>query len=160
MKKFNVLFSLALLVMGLVVSSCNDDDEPQSKTDLLTSKDWIQTSAVLRLPAGVEVDVTAEKISDCRKDNWLTFAKDGTCKDDIGAVPCYPSEENNNIGTWSWKENETVLSISLEGDTSDTKLVSITANTLKLEFGTQKYDTNMDGIDDTEVPVIFTLTAK
>lgn len=158
MKKLNGILSLALLVMVLVVSSCNDD-EPQSKTDLLSGKSWAFASVAYRFPSGEEVDFSAKYIDDCDKDNRLTFSKEGVYNSTVGADDCN-GDDDNESGTWSWKENETVLALSVGSSTDNLPLVSISATTLKLNVDTMDYDSNEDGIDDVEVSVIYTLTAK
>ena len=158
MKKLNVILSLALLVMVLVVSSCNDD-EPKSKTDLLTGKSWAFASVAYRLQSGAEVDFSAEYIDECDKDNRLTFSKEGVYTSTTGADDC-DGDDTAESGTWSWKENETILALSVGGSTDNLPLVSISGSTLKLNVDTVDYDSNNDGVNDVEVSVIYTLTAK
>lgn len=157
MKKSNVILAFSLFVVTLLVSSCSDD-EPKSKTELLTSKGW-SFSAVALKTSTTEFSVTDEFISDCEKDNVLTFTKEGIYIDNVGADDC-DGDSSNETGTWAWKSNETILSITTDDDAEEVTLISINSSTLKIDVGKMPYDLDGDGIDESEVSVIYTLTAK
>lgn len=158
MKKVKISFSLAFVVMVLVLSSCNDD-ETKSKTDYLTSGSWSFSAVAYRMENGTEIDMSDEFMSDCEKDNVITFLANGTYTSDAGADDC-DGDSTDETGTWAWTENETVLAITSDGDTSELELISINSSQMKYSVGKMDYDSNGDGIEDSEVTIVFTLKAN
>lgn len=158
MKKITFIFSLAFVVMTLVFSSCNDD-ETKSKTDYLTSGSWSFSAVAYRMDNGAEMDVSDEFLADCEKDNIITFLTNGTYTSDAGADDC-DGDSPDETGTWAWKENETVLAVTSDGDTSELELISITSSQMRYSVGKMDYDSNGDGIEDSEVTIVFTLKAN
>lgn len=126
--------------------------------DLLTARPWKESKAEIKTDAGT-FDISASYIDDCEKDNTYTFSKDGTFSFDAGADDC-DGDEEDYTGTWSWKENETVLSTVVDGDTDNSKVLEITSTTIKIDAGKISYDLDGDGNDDTEVSLINTYSNK
>lgn len=155
--KFRCAFALmALVVVG--VSCSDDDDKKRSKTDILTSKSWSISKAEIKSETGT-FDISSFYVPDCEKDNRITFSRDGKMTMDMGSNDC-DGDETNVIGTWSWKENETVLVITVDSDVVEQKIVELTESALKANMGTMPYDANGDGTDDSEVELIYTFAAN
>jgi hypothetical protein len=151
-------YVLALVPLVLVGTSCSDDDEQKSKTDMLTQKSWKVSKAEMKTTTGT-FDISAGYIEDCEKDNLVAYSRDGKFSSQTGADDCDGVDENV-AGTWSWKESETVLSVTLDGDVEEVKLVELTESTLKVNVGSIPYDQNGDGIDDSEVELLYTFTTN
>ena len=84
----------------LTVESCKKD-EPKSKIEILTSRSWIVSSGTTN---GVE-----KFLDDCVKDNYFTFATNGTYTLHTGAIKCVPSEIDYT-NTWSLSDDgKTIL---------------------------------------------------
>jgi hypothetical protein len=159
MKKVTSIFSIALIASLFVTTSCSDDDE-KSKTDLLTEKSWSITKAEIRTStSSTEFDVSNMYIMDYEKDNVITFSKDKTYKETVGTDDG-DGAETGNSGTWELKDDEKTLAIVIDGDVQDSELLILTSSTLKVNAGKIQFDTNGDGIDDEEVSILYTLTAK
>jgi hypothetical protein len=92
MKKFYSILSIALAfsMLALTTSCSDDDDEDVNKTEVLTSKKWSVTKYELEA-LGRKTDMTKEfeeYLEECEKDDYTTFAKDGSYKDEVGADDC------------------------------------------------------------------------
>jgi hypothetical protein len=158
MKLNKIYLSAAILSLAALSSCNNDDDVKQSNTQLLTSHEWMISKAEMSY-AGQTIDITSSWIDDCEKDNVLTFNTDGSYKENVGANDC-SGDEVNGTGTWAWKSSESILSITIDGDADDVKVVALDSKTLKINSGQMEYDLNGDGIDDQNVELIITLKAK
>ena len=54
-----------------------------------------------------------------------------------------------------------VIAITFDDDyVMESEILSLTSTTLKVNAGKIQFDTNGDGIDDDEVSILYTLTAK
>jgi hypothetical protein len=151
-------YVLALVPLVLVGTSCSDDDEQKSKTDMLTQKSWKVSKAEMKTTTGT-FDISAGYIEDCEKDNLVAYSRDGKFSSQTGADDCDGVDENVT-GTWSWKESETVLAVTLDGDVEEVKLVELSESMLKVNVGSIPYDQNGDGIDDSEVELLYTFTTN
>ncbi len=159
MKKFTSFLSIALVASLFVTTSCSDDDE-KSKTDLLTEKSWSITKAEIRTStSGPDYDVSNMYIEDYEKDNIITFSRDKKYNETVGTDDG-DGAETDNSGTWELKDDEKTLAIAIDGDIQDSELLTLTSTTLKVNAGKIQFDTNGDGIDDEEVSILYTLTAK
>lgn len=114
-------FSLAVMVVML---SCSDDDDDASRTDLLTARAWIATK--------YEIGGTVADIVECSADDVLDFSKDGKFTITVGALAC-DDDEKDLQGTWSLKDNDQVLSMTIDGVTNEGTIVTLTSTTLKLK---------------------------
>jgi hypothetical protein len=150
---FAFRYALIIAAISILTVSCNDDDE-KSKTDLLTAKSWRNSKMGLKLNGADEVDVT-DKMEPCFKDDVNSFKKDGVFHQQEGSNICVGAKAEAT-GTWSWKENETILSIEVDGLVSDVTVVTLTGTTLKIDLGTETFDVDGDGTED-EVKFFYTL---
>lgn len=151
-------YVMAFVPLVVVGTSCSDDDEQKSKTDMLTQKSWKVSKAEMKTTTGT-YDISASYIEDCEKDNLVAYSRDNKFSSETGANDC-DGDEENLAGTWSWKENETVLAVTLDGDVEEVKLVGLTESTLKVNVGSIPYDQNGDGMDDSEVELLYTFTTN
>lgn len=162
MRMKKVVMFLNAVILGsavLIYSSCSDDDDKKSKTVLLTQHSWKITKAEIKSAVGT-FDVTSDYLEDCDKDDITTYLSDGTLSITPGPNDCN-GDAKTETGTWSWKENETILSISIDGGiTGNPKLEELTESIMKLNGGKIPYDANGDSVNDSEVELIFTFTAN
>jgi hypothetical protein len=124
---------LYLLFIAAILVGCKDDEGKSSKTDLLTAKSWHITKWEATFQGNTE-DVTDE-FSDgpCDNDDSSKFHKDGKYEEKTGAQKCDVDDEDST-GTWAWKDNETKITINIDGDVTDATLVSLTSSTLKVSL--------------------------
>ena len=165
MRKFSSLLSTALVVSSIsVVTSCKDDDNQKSRTDLLTGTSWMIDKAQIELN-GQFIDVPTD-ISPCGLDDVYTFTKAGVFTSSVGLDDCGDGSDKALNGTWVWKENETVLSTTVDdsdpdtNDTDDLTIVVLTEAQIKLYVETISYDVNGDGQDDAEVKSYLVYKSK
>lgn len=138
---------LLSLFSGLLLLSCmacqKNSDDPPSKTELLTSASWKFDKAM----AGT-VDISNIPQLACYKDNIIVFASNGTGTISEGANVCIPPAPANF--TWSFQNNETVLSLSiplLPGGSSNFNIVTLNETTLALS-------------QDINIPPVTTVTVS
>lgn len=112
-----------LLVVLVVTLSCSDDDNKASRTDFLTAHAWVVTQ--------YEIDGQVEDVMECSADDVFTFSKDGKYSSTVGSVKC--DDEEDVSGTWFLKDNDQVLSITLDGVANDATIVILTPTNLKLK---------------------------
>lgn len=129
MKNLLRLMSLGLLVSLVILSSCKKDDEPNlSRTELLTQKPWKLTGIAIVGLGG------ATPPEDYQADDTYTFKTDGTFTINEGAIKEDPADPQERSGTWAFKENETILSISESIITIDKKIKELSTSTLKVQY--------------------------
>lgn len=152
MRKFSSLFSTAVVAsLFVVATSCKDDDDPKTKTDLLTGKSWSYDKAQVEV-SGVFVDVP-EHFEACELDNAITFTKAGVYNQTVGTDDC-DGDDTDESGTWKWNSDETVVTITYADDSSDStdiEIISLTETELKVQVGTVILgDINFDGKIDSK----------
>lgn len=139
MKRNFYIFSIvfALTSVFLFSSSCKKDDEDLSNTDRLTGKNFIMTAWTIDPP----VDIGAGPFSDlfallpaCTIDDITTFNADGTMTVDEGASKCEQGDPQTTSGTWSFIDNESKLSTTVDDITQIMNIVELTENTLRLSY--------------------------
>jgi hypothetical protein len=114
--------SMIALAAMLNLLSCGDDAAP-SKAALLTGKLW----TLVRY----EVNGTDET-EECQIDDTMTFYSDGTFTSEVGGIPCDEFDTDND-GTWTFKANETIISLTPSGDVeSDWKILDLTDTMLRI----------------------------
>ena len=113
------------------VSSCKKDETNKSAKEILMSKSWKMSSSKLN---GVET------IEDCVKDDFLTFAANGTYTYNVGAITC-SEYDTSYSGTWTLSADGKTITVDGEPGT-----VVITEN--------QIVATTMFGTDTLEVTLI------
>jgi hypothetical protein len=98
---FSVCF---VLVLALSLSSCKKDDGAKSPKEILTSKSWKMISSKLN---GVET------IQECDKDDYITFAANGTYNYNVSAIKCYDGDENYS-GVWTLSNDGKTITVDGE----------------------------------------------
>src|SRR3712207_1792123 len=108
----NSLLLLALAA-GLTFTSCSKDDDkaPQTKTEMLTGKNWKVTAQTTAVNNGTPSDTYAGERA-CTKDDFITFATDGKVTLDEGPSKCAVNEPQTQTGTWAFTENESKLKLT------------------------------------------------
>jgi hypothetical protein len=102
MKSVNYLL-LIVIALALTVSSCKENSK--SAKEILTTGSWKMSTQ--------KYNGELITIDDCEKDDYITFAADGTYIYSIGANTCYDGETNDN-GTWTLSADE--KTITVDGD--------------------------------------------
>lgn len=124
----NILF-YALAFTALFLMSCDKDNDP-SKKDLLTAHPWREISDRVD---GVEQHNSAP----CSADDMYIFrASDNGFAFDEGATMCFPtSSQTQELGTWAFSSNETVLVLNFPSlGSSEGTINTLTDNSLGLTF--------------------------
>ncbi len=125
-------FLILLFFSVVTFTACeknNDDNQPKTKTELISRANWKLASATVS-----GVDVTAS-IPGCQKDNTLAFAANGSGTSDEGATKCSSTDPQSSTFTWSFQNNETTLFISspiLSGGGNTFNIMSLTESELVL----------------------------
>lgn len=120
MKTYLPLFAFVLLLLS--ACSKNDDSSantttPQpSKKELLTAnswkyKSWTVTPGLQDSLGNTFTDYYAY-LPQCEKDDIITFATNGGVTIDEGASKCDANDPQEQIGTWSFLNNETKLNMN------------------------------------------------
>jgi hypothetical protein len=125
------LFLLAICSLFLI--ACNKSPTaPATKTDLITNKNWVMTSATINPGVninGVVITDMYAQLPPCIKDNIMRFSSNGTYVDDEGATVCSAGAPQTTPGTWAFSPNETVVTMSLSGNSPESYIIeSLTAN--------------------------------
>lgn len=132
MKKLMSYQLLFVLLMGLAFACKSETEEPASRTDLLTGKDWRLTGATIS-PAIFGLSNVYSFIEDCESDDLYRFAADKTLNVDEGATKCNPSDpQTQNNGTWAFNADETQLSFTFNNANINGTITQLTGNTLQL----------------------------
>lgn len=146
---------IILLVLGLVIltGSCKKDkeDDPKTKTELLTTGSWKFTAFTVDPPypifddqgniIGTSDDVLGN-MDDCSVNDIHSFKTDNTFTFDEGATKCDPADPQTISGTWLFKTDETVLSITQDGYTQDNIILELTESVLKVKYTEVSASTN------------------
>ena len=113
-----VYLSVFLMV---ATNSCKKEDKvepPPSKTDILTAGtgQWKMSAYTLTPPYDLDGDGTPDTdayatFEACEKDNYFVFKKDGALETNEGATKCSPNDPQIEMGTWSFSNNETEITI-------------------------------------------------
>jgi len=78
-------------------------------------------------------------MEDCEKDDTNKFNTDKTVVTDEGATKCDSSNPQKTTSTWSFNADETVLTITDDGDVITLSILELTDKVLKLK-STETFD--------------------
>jgi hypothetical protein len=128
--------TLATVASSLVFTSCKkdkDDPKPQSRTELLTAKNW-RLSGVTIVTGPITVDVYAA-LNACDKDGFTKFNTNKSLVIDEGPTKCYQLDPQSVTGSWDLTVNDTKLRMQ---ETTNPNIdiydvVELSASTLKLK---------------------------
>lgn len=127
----SLILPLAALLILFSACSKNGDDNPPTKTALLTSGSWKFKSATAN---GSDVSGV---IQSCQKDNILSFSPNLNGNVAEGATKCNSGDPDNNPFTWAFASAETEITVSsplfTNGGTTFT-LVTLTAAELVVQM--------------------------
>ncbi len=134
---FPGMVPLLLLCMSTGCSKSSSSSSAGSKTDLLTTQDWVLTVMQHKaVSASVWTDDFAS-LSSCVKDNRVVFRPNNTYESNEGATKCNVSDPQIwETGSWSLTQNETVLVIQATGGTQiyNAAIETLTTGSLGLSF--------------------------
>lgn len=136
----NLMLPLALAAL-VFTTACNKDDEdqPAGKTDLLTAKSWV-LKAITVSPAydwfgnGSPITDIYAIFPACSKDDFVTFLKDGKAILDEGQEKCFEEDPQKRQATWTFQSNETIISITEDGETQQWDVVKLTATEMVVDY--------------------------
>lgn len=148
--------SALIVLCTFILWACKKDDEDNnnnvgnsaSKTQLLTSGNWKQTSDYIN-PA-VDADGDGDKENElfdffepCSKDDLLIFAANGTVTFDEGASKCNSDDPQIiDQSTWKFIDNETKVVIGTGAYADTVQLTELSSTILKLNFSYKEDDIN------------------
>ena len=136
MKKTFYLFALIIAATtSLVFDGCKKkDDDPPTKTELLTNKNW-KVTALTSDPAvsinGVLVTNVFNQFNGCQKDDLFRFSTNGIYTFDEGGTKCNTNDPQTITGTWAFNANQTIVSVTQGGNTTSYNLESLNETTMK-----------------------------
>ena len=120
------------LAVTLAFVACKKDDEP-TKTELLSGGKWTLTALTVN-PAfvsnGISITDVFATYPACLKDDFQTFATDGTYTYDEGATKCDPDDVQTETGTWKFNAGETEISLTLPTYTDAWEIKNLTATSM------------------------------
>ena len=156
-QKTRLIIFLVVLISA-TIKSCKkseDDNKPKTKTELLTSGNWMYTSCIVS-PAydyygdGNPVTDIYSIMKSCEKDDFETFKANGIWEYNQGATKCDQSDPQILISEpWSFIANETKVLVG----TTQCTILELTSTTLKLQ-----YEFEDSGVTYTEVDTISSLS--
>lgn len=118
---------LMLLVVATMIISCSKDDDNNGggstvsgNTSKLCNKNWRLTSFLIDNVEYIGF------LDSCELDDFTRFNTNNTYVNDEGGLKCDPLAPQTQNGVWSWKANETQLSI----DTSENYNVLVNSGTV------------------------------
>lgn len=128
MRKINLLLIVSLFLATL---SCKKDDPP-TKKDLLTGKNWILTAETVS-PAidynGILITDLYAQMDDCDKDDISKFNANGTYTFEEGATKCdVNGPQIFDAGTWVFNSDQTILVLTSPSDgTINVEIIELTS---------------------------------
>lgn len=135
-----VLHILAAGILLVCLSSCSksaatNTSQNKSKTVLFTQAAWkVQTVALDANKDGIADGDATSLIAGCKLDNTYSFKTDGTGTMDEAALKCNAADPQTLPLSWTFKNNETVLSGSFSFTSGDATIVTLDDNTLVVTY--------------------------
>jgi len=120
---------MLMVVLAFSFVGCSDDDDASpSKTEMI-SKKWIYDEVSI-MPFGTIYKRGASKnLSDFSSD-YAEFKSDGT----YTFVSIDEGETETEIGTWTFLNNESQLSLTSEGETVIGNIIKLSASELEYSY--------------------------
>ena len=127
---------LACICILAISAGCKKGDS-KSRTELLAQASWKYADAGLDANRDGTIDspVPPGFLQDCDLDNTITFNTNGTGVVDEGASKCDPSNPQSEPFSWTFKNNEQVITfsnISFGGLNGDVTVKTISGSQLEL----------------------------
>lgn len=134
-----ILFALALVAVAFTGCKEDKDDTKADKTGMLVEKQW-QLTAMTIDPAidwfgnGTLVTNIFAQLPACAKDDVTIFRKNGTVAFDEGGSKCATNDPQTRSGLWTFDPNQTVISITEDGETDSWNILDFGNDRIKVEF--------------------------
>ena len=135
MKNFKTI--IACLAIATVTFSGCKKDKDDSNTDKLTDKNWKVTALTVDPPlnvGGTLVSNVYSQIPACNQNDLTIFKDNGSVTFDEGVTKCDPADPQSTQGTWTWNTNETILSITNDGDTDSYNVSSLSNDAMVASY--------------------------
>ncbi|MBT1707672.1 hypothetical protein KK062_05540 [Fulvivirgaceae bacterium PWU5] len=135
LRLFAVLLLFSIMTFTTSCSDNDDDHNDANKTDLLVGKQWYPTRYEEE-DEGKVIDVTTSWLRDCQKDDYLFFEEKGIFMSSSGNIQCGDNSgaDLDGEGTWSWKNDNKVLSMVWPIVTIDQEVLSLSATELQVRY--------------------------
>ncbi len=123
---------------AIFATSCKDDDDATpDKTKQLTGGNW-QLSAMTSDPAidwfGTPVTNVYAQLPVCVKDDLTIFKSNGAVNFDEGTSKCEPNDPQTQTGTWAFNTDQTVLTLTRDGETESWDITELKGDTFKADY--------------------------
>ncbi|MCC2548271.1 DUF5004 domain-containing protein [Hymenobacter sp. BT175] len=127
MMKISGLWALGALSW---LSACT---KQESKSQVLSGKDWLLTDVTATTPAAATADIYAQ-FSRCDQDDFVRFDAVGAYHYDEGRSRCDASTPQTSTGSWRFSANENIISIVNPNSSfsGDFRLEELSATSLRL----------------------------
>jgi hypothetical protein len=125
-KNYLVFVSLAVICI-FATTACKKSSSGKSKTEIVTTGTWKFDDMGADMNKDGSIDLS--DIDECMEDNTVTFSANGSGSTNEGADICDGSNQTDSW-TWSFKNNESVISIDIE-ELGDVTLLTLTDTELK-----------------------------
>lgn len=134
---WKAMMAMLCLLATLNFISCKEDDEDPDTTELLTDGNW-KLTAMTSDPAidwfGTPVTNVYAQLPACIKDDFTIFKDNGTVNFDEGASKCDPSDPQTTSGTWTLNTDETILSVTTDGETESWNIEELKEKTFSAKY--------------------------
>ncbi|HMQ47648.1 MAG TPA: DUF5004 domain-containing protein [Saprospiraceae bacterium] len=121
-RSMKALIGPMTLICLLLVNSCKKEKDTLDKTQLLTNGSWKLTTMTVE-PAidwfGTPVTNVYLQLPTCVKDDLTIFKSNGIINYDEGASKCNPNDPQTTTGTWTFNTDQTILSITTNGSSTE-----------------------------------------
>lgn len=140
MTQFTKKAAFILLSVAVMTGCKKDDNKSKSKTELLTSGSWKQTSIYFSPAVDWNGDGQTENevinlYQPCDRDDLMTFKTNGTVVSDEGASKCDPSgPQIIETTNWKFSDNETKIMLGDPGQEESAQLLELSASVLKVKI--------------------------
>jgi hypothetical protein len=133
-----ILFLFAVLVLT-ASSACKKDDDPsQTKTEMITGKNFFLKVWTIDPGFTYQGNVITDlffTIPECSRDDFFVFNADGSITFNEGEVKCDEGAPQTATGSWSFLDNETKLKLIYgDGSTKTFYINGISDGTLALSY--------------------------
>jgi hypothetical protein len=99
-----IYYTVLYLTLLFVIFSCQRDEEIKSGKDIIISSSWKTHAYIIN---GEEIE-----LEECQKDDYLTFAANGTYTDFRGLLQCPGEIQTDFNGTWTLSQDEKTLTLT------------------------------------------------
>lgn len=130
---------MAIMLSGMVLTGCSkdDDNDKQSKTQLLTASSWKFSNAGIDANNDGSIDspLPDGTLEDCSKDDTFVFNEGGTGTADEGPTKCDPADPQTVNFGWALSNNEqdlTLTGFDFGGLDANFKIRALTATKLTI----------------------------